>query len=93
MKFRDHVRNGVNRLAEAAEVFKKDVFELDGVPAFREFYTLYVYPWLAVYRGYYKPWHCVPVVSVKDPKGKTRDMATMNAGKMACAQMSRYGFA
>jgi len=90
MKFRDHVRNGVNRLAEAAEVFKKDVFELDGVPAFREFYTLYVYPWLAVYRGYYKPWHCVPVVSVKDPKGKTRDMATMNAGKMACAQMSRY---
>ena len=90
MTFKDYLRNGVNRLAEAAELFKKDVFELDGVPAFREFYTLYIFPWLAVYRGYYKPWHCVPIVSIKDPKGKTRNIATMNAGKMACAQMSRY---
>lgn len=90
MTFKDYLRNGVNRLAEAAEVFKKDVFELEGVPAFREFYTLYVFPWLAVYRGFYKPWHCVPVVSIKAPKGKTRNIATMNAGKMACTQMSRY---
>lgn len=90
MTFKDYLRNGVNRLAEAAELFKKDVFELDGVPAFREFYTLYVFPWLAVYRGFYKPWHCVPIVTLKNPKGKTRNIATMNAGKMACAQMSRY---
>ena len=90
MTIKDTFRNGVNRLAEAADVFKKDVFELEGVPAFREFYQLYIFPWLAVYKGFYKPWHWVPVVTIQQPKGAHRQMATMNAGKMACAQMARY---
>lgn len=72
------------------ELFKKDVFELDGVPAFREYYTLFIFTWQAVYKGYYKAWHCVPLKTLNDPKGKTRTMATMNAGKMACAQLARY---
>ena len=77
-------------MAESLELFKKDVFELDGVPAFREFYTLFIFAWQAVYKGYYKAWHCVPLKTLNNPKGKTRTMATMNAGKMACAQMARY---
>ena len=40
----------MNRLAESLELFKKDVFELDGVPAFREFYTLFIFTWQAVYK-------------------------------------------
>jgi len=90
MKIIDRIKNRVNRMTESVGMFKKDVFELEGVPAFREFYTLYVFIWQAVYKGFYKAWHEVPVVTVKDPKGKTRIMSTMNAGKMACAQMARY---
>lgn len=90
MRIRDQIRNGVNRVAESLEVFKKDVFELDGVPAFREFYQLSIFTWLAVYKGFYAPWHTVKAQTIKDPKGKTRTLATMNAGKMACSQMARY---
>ena len=57
MKFRDLIRNGVNRVAENANLFKKDVFELAGVPAFREYYTLFIFTWQAVYKGFYRAWH------------------------------------
>lgn len=77
-------------MAESLEIFKKDVFELEGVPAFREFYQLSIYSWLAVYKGFFAPWHVVPMKTIHDPKGKTRTIATMNAGKMACSQMARY---
>ena len=90
MTIRERIRNGVNRLSESMELFRKDVFELDGVPAFREYYTLFIFVWQAVYKGFYKAWHEVPVVTIRDPKGKKRIMSTMNAGKMACAQMARY---
>lgn len=80
----------MNRMAESMELFKKDVFELDGVPAFREYYTLFIFAWQAVYKGFYRAWHEINLKTIKDPKGKTRVMSTMNAGKMACAQMARY---
>ena len=72
------------------DVFKKDVFELEGVPAFREYYTLFIFVWQAIYKGFYRAWHEVPLKTIRDPKGKTRTLATMNAGKMACSQMARY---
>lgn len=90
MRIRDFFRNRVNRMAEGMDVFKKDVFELEGVPAFREYYTLFIFVWQAIYKGFYKAWHEVPVKTIRDPKGKTRTLATMNAGKMACSQMARY---
>ena len=90
MAIRDFFRNRVNRMAESMDLFKKDVFELEGVPAFREYYTLFIFIWQAIYKGYYKAWHDVPVKTIRDPKGKHRTMATMNAGKMACSQMARY---
>lgn len=77
-------------MAEGMDVFKKDVFELEGVPAFREYYTLFIFVWQAIYKGFYKAWHEVPVKTIRDPKGKTRTLATMNAGKMVCSQMARY---
>ena len=90
MGIREFFRNRVNRVAEGMDVFKKDVFELEGVPAFREYYTLFIFVWQAIYKGFYKAWHEVPLKTIRDPKGKTRTLATMNAGKMACAQMARY---
>lgn len=90
MTFKERIRNGVNRVAENVNLFKKDVFELNGVPAFREYYTLFIYVWQAVYKGFYRDWHEVDIHTIRDPKGKKRMLATMNAGKMACAQMARY---
>ena len=77
-------------MGESLELFRKDVFELEGVPAFREFYLLYVFPWQAVYKGFYKAWHEVSMKTLNDPKGKKRILSTMNAGKMSCSQMARY---
>ena len=90
MGIRDFFKNRVNRMAEGMDVYKKDVFELEGVPAFRQYYTLFIFIWQAIYKGFYKAWHEVDIHTVKDPKGKTRIMSTMNAGKMACSQMARY---
>lgn len=90
MKFKDRFRNGVNRVAENVNLFKKDVFELNGVPAFRQYYTLFIFVWQAIYKGFYRAWHEVDIHTIRDPKGKKRTLATMNAGKMACSQMARY---
>lgn len=92
MKIRERIRNGVNRMAESTGIFKKDVFELEGVPAFREYYQLFVFIWQAIYKGYYEAWHDVDVKTINTPKGKKRRMATMNAGKMGCSQMARYAW-
>ena len=77
-------------MGEKTDTFIKDIFDLEGVPAFREYYMLYIYVWQAIYKGFYKAWHVVPLHTINDPKGKTRNLATMNAGKMACSQMARY---
>ena len=90
MGIREFLRNRVNRMAEGMDLFKKDVFELEGVPAFREYYNLFIFVWQAIYKGFYRAWHEVNVKTIRDPKGKKRMLATMNAGKMACAQMARY---
>lgn len=90
MTLKDRFRKGVNRMAEGVNLFKKDVFELNGVPAFREYYTLFIFVWQAIYKGFYRAWHEIDVHTIKDPKGKKRHLATMNAGKMACSQMARY---
>lgn len=83
-------KNGVNRVAETLDTFRKDIFDLEGVPAYREFYTLYIFPWKYVYRGYYAAWHNVPLVTIDKPKGQSRRLMTLNAGKMAAAQLARY---
>lgn len=77
-------------MAESVNLFKKDVFELEGVPAFREYYTLFIFVWQAIYKGFYRSWHEVDMHTIKNPKGKKRRLATMNAGKMACAQLARF---
>ena len=81
----------MNRMIENTGLFRKDVFDLEGVPAFREYYNLFIFVWQAIYKGYYKAWHDVPIKTIKDPKGLTkRRMATMNAGKLSASQMARY---
>ena len=90
MTIKERIRKRVNRVGENVNLFKKDVFELNGVPAFRQYYTLFIFVWQAIYKGFYRAWHEVDVHTIRDPKGKKRTLATMNAGKMACSQMARY---
>lgn len=92
----ERIKNGVNRLAEKMDLqkFKKDIFDLEGVPAFRQFYTLFMFPWKWVYRGYYEAWHKVAVKTIANPRGignsGFRTMSTMNAGAMVCQTLARY---
>lgn len=65
----------------------KDVFELDGVPAFREFYDFAIFPAKHIYRGLYTPWHVVPAPSISDPK-RTRTLYRMQLGKAVCAELA-----
>ena len=96
MTFRDFIKNGVSRVQEGLQIFRKNIFELEGVPAFRQFYELYMFPWKFIYRGFYDAWHIVPVHAIDQSKAKLKDgkpirnMATINAGKMVCAQLARY---
>lgn len=97
MGLREITKNGVARVQEGLQIFRKNIFELQGVPAFLQFYQLYVWPWKYIYRGFYDAWHVLPVSALdtsrcqKDKNGRpVRNMATMNAGKMVCAQLARY---
>ena len=97
MKLQNIVKNGVSRLQEGLQIFRKNIFELNGVPAFLQFYQYCIWPWKYVYRGFYDAWHIVPARAIdtsacqKDKDGRAiRNIATMNAGKIVCAQLARY---
>ena len=64
MTLQNTVKNGVARVQEGLQIFRKNVFDLQGVPAFLEFYNLYVWPWKYVYKGFYDAWHIVPVRAI-----------------------------
>lgn len=65
----------------------KDVFEIEGIPPFRQFYQFSIYPAKWVYRGLYKPWHVVPAPNIADKDAK-RTLFRMQMAKAACAEMA-----
>lgn len=65
----------------------KDVFELEGVPAFREFYTFGVFIWKALYRGMYAPWHIVKAPTIRDAN-KKRNLFRMDTAKAISAELA-----
>ncbi len=77
-------------MAESLEIFKQSVFDLEGVPAFQQFYNYFMWPWKYIYKGHYDAWHTVIEKTIKNPNGVKRSLATLNAGKMLCAQLARY---
>ena len=66
---------------------KKSIFDLAGVPAFNEFYNFGIFPWKWIYRGYYKTWHLVPALTIKNPQGQ-RQMERMDTAKAVCQEMA-----
>lgn len=65
----------------------KDVFEVEGVPAFREFYNLQIFPAKYVYRGFYNAWHTVYSPTIADYRA-TRTLFRMGMAKAVCAELA-----
>ena len=80
----------MQRTASATGIARefKDIFELGGVPAFKQFYDDGIFIWKYLYRGYYKAWHLVPVTAVGARQGQTRQLFRLNAAKAVCAELA-----
>lgn len=76
-------------MGAASELGKeyKDVFDVEGVPAFREFYNLMIFPAKFVYKGLYNAWHLVPAPTIGD-SSKTRTMFRLGMAKAVCAELA-----
>lgn len=88
MAFWDRLKRGVQKLA--AENFGKeykDVFEVEGVPAFREFYDLMIFPSKYIYRGLYNAWHIVNAPTIKNATA-TRTLFRLGMAKAVCAELA-----
>lgn len=70
----------------AAKEFKS-VFDLEGVPAFNQFYNFGIFPWKYIYKGFYQPWHVIAAPTIADPKAK-RNMAYLSLAKAVCAELA-----
>ena len=83
------VRNWMQRTGADVGISKefKDVFELGGVPAFREFYNLGIYPWKCLYRGFYEPWHLIDAPTIQNAQHK-RNLFYLNLSKAVCAELA-----
>ena len=66
----------------------KDIFELGGVPAFKQFYDFGIFIWKYLYRGYYKDWHLVPVTAVGAKPNETRQLFRLNTAKAVSAELA-----
>ena len=65
----------------------KSIFELDGVPAFQQFYDVGIFPWKWVYKGFYSPWHLIKAPTVADPNA-TRNLYYLNLSKAVCSELA-----
>ena len=85
----DRIKNGVRKRMADAGIGKeyKDVFELEGVPAFREFYNYQIFPAKYIYRGLYNAWHVVNAPTVKNSKA-TRTLFRLGMAKAVCAELA-----
>lgn len=65
----------------------KSIFELDGVPAFQQFYNIGIFPWKYVYKGFYTPWHLIHAPTINDPNAK-RNLYYLNLSKAVCSELA-----
>lgn len=65
----------------------KSIFDLEGVPAFNQFYNIGIFPWKYLYRGFYKPWHLIGAPTIADPNHK-RNLAYLNMSAAICSEIA-----
>lgn len=83
------LKGAFERMGEKLGLSKqiKDVFDIDGVPSFRQFYDNGISLWKHIYRGYYSEWHDVSAPTIKDGTKKRR-RETLCAGKAVCSELA-----
>ena len=88
-RFIKGVRDWMQRAGADTGIGKefKDIFEIGGVPAFREFYNLGIYPWKCLYRGFYEPWHLINAPTINDANHQ-RNLFYLNLSKAVCAELA-----
>lgn len=82
----ERLRGMVKGMAEGLEK-KKDVFELAGVPAWREFYNNGVFVWKCIYKGFYTPWHIIGITTPNKPETK-RKISKLGIGKASAQELA-----
>ena len=82
----DRLKNGVKRLTASRGKEYIDIFEVEGVPSFREFYNLQIFPAKYVYKGLYNAWHVVPAPTIGNSRA-TRTLFRMGMAKAVCAEL------
>lgn len=65
----------------------RDIFEISGVPAFREFYNFCIFPCKYVYKGFYSAWHEIPAPTIDNPKNR-RKLFYLNLSKAVCSELA-----
>lgn len=65
----------------------KSIFDLEGVPAFNQFYNIGIFPWKYLYRGFYKPWHLIKAPTIDDPSHK-RNLCYLNMSAALCSELA-----
>ena len=81
------IKQGARIMAGELGKEYKDVFELEDVPAFREFYNFSIFPAKFIYRGLYNPWHLINAPTIKDPQAK-RTIFRMDMAKAVCQELA-----
>lgn len=83
------IKGAFERMGEKLGLSKqiKDIFDINGVPSFRQFYDNGIALWKHIYRGYYSEWHEVKAPTIKDGNAKRR-RETLCAGKAVCSELA-----
>jgi A118 family predicted phage portal protein len=79
----------MQRTASATGIAReyKDIFEIGGVPAYRQFYEFGIFIWKYLYRGLYKDWHIISAPTIKNPNAR-RELFRLNTAKAVCAELA-----
>ena len=79
----------MQRTASATGIAReyKDIFEIGGVPAYRQFYEFGIFIWKYLYRGLYKDWHIIDAPTIKNPNAR-RELFRLNTAKAVCAELA-----
>lgn len=82
-------RGLMQRTASATGIAReyKDIFEIGGVPAYRQFYEFGIFIWKYLYRGLYKAWHIIPAPTINNPNAR-RELFRLNTAKAVCAELA-----
>ena len=77
--------NLTTRAAAGQEL--RSIFDLEGVPAYNEFYNIGIVPWKCLYKGFYKPWHYILAPTIADPQHH-RNMFYLSLAKAVCSEIA-----